>query len=205
MLELKDQNYYIEKLWFMINKDKITKEQADTQIRTEILNEIKSKKLYQNFSKYLEPLESALNVIHWQYWNFLYDPPKKKEPITYDLNVHGIYEIVNIKNNKRYIGLSKNIKERWKSHISSLNSGRHHCEALKLDWEEYGSESFRFNVIQVIENNEMLGYYERYWWKNSIGEKYNNDSHMITIEQYKIKTLEMRIHYLENELKKYKL
>lgn len=28
----------------------------------------------------------------------------------------GIYKITNISNNKSYIGLSKNIEERWKTH-----------------------------------------------------------------------------------------
>lgn len=40
--------------------------------------------------------------------------------------VCGVYGIVNIKNNKIYIGSSIDIYLRWKKHIRDLNNGSHH-------------------------------------------------------------------------------
>ena len=39
-----------------------------------------------------------------------------------DTLVSGIYCIENLSTNKKYIGQSVNIYERWKKHISELNS-----------------------------------------------------------------------------------
>jgi len=44
-----------------------------------------------------------------------------------DTKLSGIYAIVNKVNNKSYIGSSKNILSRWKSHIEEMNKRTHYC------------------------------------------------------------------------------
>lgn len=59
----------------------------------------------------------------------------------------GIYEIVNSKNEKRYIGSSKRIYARWSFHRSKLRANTHYNHYLQRAWNIDGEEIFKFNVI----------------------------------------------------------
>jgi hypothetical protein len=204
-LENANENYFIERLWYFINKDGIDKEDAKTILSKEIAEQISKEKKYKNFSQYFKPLEDALRVIDWPHWNNVFDPPKIFEKPVLNLKIPGIYEIVNIKNNKRYIGQSKSIKTRWNSHKTVLRTGYHHCKNLQKEWKEFGENAFKFNVIQEISNEEDLTFFERYWWENAIGEKYNDCYRIMNDKDYKLKKLELYVLKLENDLAKYKI
>ena len=45
--------------------------------------------------------------------------------ITNDLTVSGVYCIINLKNGKRYIGSSKNMRQRLWSHRAELRHNKH--------------------------------------------------------------------------------
>ena len=69
----------------------------------------------------------------------------------------GIYKIVNLVNNKVYIGKSITIYNRMKDHITALNTknpneNRH----LINSWHKYGKDSFTYEVIEYFENNENI-------------------------------------------------
>jgi len=68
----------------------------------------------------------------------------------------GIYHIRNNKTGIRYIGSSKNIKERWTQHISYLNRGCHHNNHLQKAWKKYGRKSFSFEVLKLCCENDLL-------------------------------------------------
>ena len=61
-------------------------------------------------------------------------------------NTSGIYKIVNIKNNKVYIGSSINLKKRLADHLSALRHNRHKNSHLQSAWNLYGEASF---VIKI--------------------------------------------------------
>jgi group I intron endonuclease len=63
----------------------------------------------------------------------------------------GVYIIKNSINNRVYVGSSGNIKKRWSDHKRDLMAEKHHSQSLQADWEEYGSESFVFEVLERIE------------------------------------------------------
>ena len=67
----------------------------------------------------------------------------------------GIYKIVNINNNKYYLGSSKHIERRFKEHINLLNKNKHHCKHLQNAWNLYGKEDFKFIVIENLSNLEI--------------------------------------------------
>lgn len=71
------------------------------------------------------------------------------------LNKPGIYCIENIKNNKKYIGQSVNIKSRWSKHISELNNQKHFNDYLQKSWNKYGSENFKFYVLEYCESEKL--------------------------------------------------
>ncbi len=75
----------------------------------------------------------------------------------------GIYKITNKINNKVYIGSSKNITYRWKQHIDSLESKKHHNIKLQLDWNKYGYCNFTFEILEIVKNNDNLLKREQYY------------------------------------------
>ena len=66
---------------------------------------------------------------------------------TVEDNVSGVYLIQCNKNGKNYIGSSKNIKERWREHISCLRDKRHHSMKLQEDWDKFGEDQFEFHIL----------------------------------------------------------
>lgn len=84
-------------------------------------------------------------------------------------NISAIYQIINIENNKSYIGQTDALKQkggiynRWIIHIQLLNNNKHHNQYLQNSWNKYGAESFRFNIIEIT--NENLSDREKYWGK----------------------------------------
>lgn len=68
----------------------------------------------------------------------------------------GIYKIINIVNNKFYIGSSINIEQRWKTHKKELKRGVHHSRHLQNAWNKYGQENFIIEIIEEIVNLEFL-------------------------------------------------
>lgn len=96
-------------------------------------------------------------------------------------NIPGIYEILNIKNNKRYIGQSIHIRNRLFKHISMLRNNNHICKHLQSSWNKYGEENFQFKVIEYC-NIEDLDKKEDFYIakyqanKNDYGFNYRIDN-----------------------------
>ena len=67
----------------------------------------------------------------------------------------GIYCIENLSNHKKYIGLSRNIMNRFNRHKNSLNGGYHINEHLQSAWDKYGENNFSFYIIEVCNEDEL--------------------------------------------------
>lgn len=76
----------------------------------------------------------------------------------------GIYEIVNIINEKRYIGLASNLNSRKQGHIYDLRRGKHGNPYLQNAWNKYGESSFIFRCLEEC-SKENLYKREDYWVK----------------------------------------
>lgn len=76
----------------------------------------------------------------------------------------GIYKIENMKNNKKYIGQSICIEDRWKDHtITAHNENDKHYEyPLYRSIRKYGIENFSFSVLELC-NEEFLNDREIFW------------------------------------------
>ncbi|MGG3889605.1 GIY-YIG nuclease family protein [Metabacillus fastidiosus] len=75
----------------------------------------------------------------------------------------GIYMILNLINNKIYIGSSINIKKRWQAHKSYLNINQHSNRYLQNAWNKYGEENFKFKVIDNFIDQSLILLREQYW------------------------------------------
>lgn len=60
----------------------------------------------------------------------------------------GIYKILNIENNKFYIGGSENIEKRWKRHLRDLKQGIHHNCNLQKDFIQFKEGSFNLIILK---------------------------------------------------------
>jgi len=69
---------------------------------------------------------------------------------------HAVYQIRNVVNDDFYIGGTSNPKERFRTHRIKLRNGNHHCSKLQSEWNHYGEECFKFEVIMVVDSMDNL-------------------------------------------------
>ena len=95
-----------------------------------------------------------------------------------NLNIPGVYEIVNKINNKVYIGSTKNIRKRRNYHFRYLKNNNHPNKKLQNAYNKYGENNFSFNIIyrivdfeDIVNLKEKLLNSEQYWmdYYNSYG------------------------------------
>jgi hypothetical protein len=68
----------------------------------------------------------------------------------------GVYSITNLMNGRRLIGSSTNLEGAWNRERFGLELGTHENKELQADWNEYGSEAFRFEVLEKLKTEEKL-------------------------------------------------
>jgi group I intron endonuclease len=60
----------------------------------------------------------------------------------------GVYKITNMINDKIYVGSSNDVHKRWSQHKTYLNINKHKNIHLQNAWNLYGSQNFKFEVIE---------------------------------------------------------
>lgn len=83
-----------------------------------------------------------------------------------------IYKIVNLINDKFYVGSTNNQRERFRTHRNKLRRGVHHCAHLQASWRKYGEEKFVFKVIAHVPDEESLQEAEDAWLVAHVGKAY---------------------------------
>jgi group I intron endonuclease len=88
----------------------------------------------------------------------------------------GIYSIYCKSNNKLYIGSSKNIHLRFRTHINKLNKKIHPNKYLQNSWNLYEEKNFIFEPIKINVNNDELLKIEQIYLDdiNKFPDKYFN-------------------------------
>ncbi|WP_018126903.1 GIY-YIG nuclease family protein [Balneola vulgaris] len=66
----------------------------------------------------------------------------------------GVFQIRNIKNNKVLIDHSIDMDSKWNRHKMELKFGNHRNRSFQKDWNEYGEESFVFNVLSELKSRD---------------------------------------------------
>lgn len=63
---------------------------------------------------------------------------------------HSVYVITFLPNGKKYVGMSKDAEERFKSHCWSLASHKHPCKLLQYEWDKYKAtmESVQVEILE---------------------------------------------------------
>jgi group I intron endonuclease len=94
-----------------------------------------------------------------------------KLPSLHSLNMF-IYEILNTKNNKKYIGQTSrsNIEIRWNEHKINLRRNKHANSKLQNAWNKYGEDAFNFCIVtQCTSLEELNKLEEQYVLNNTFG------------------------------------
>lgn len=85
----------------------------------------------------------------------------------------GIYSITNLKNNKVYIGSTKNFERRYYYHLNDLKNNRHFNIHLQRAYNIDLEKSFIYELIEKCDESELIKKEEYYIEKfNSCDEKF---------------------------------
>ena len=87
----------------------------------------------------------------------------KSKPITSKMKYPGIYLIINLYNNKFYVGSSVNLQKRKEHHFGDLKSNKHKNKHLQSAYNKYGKEYFIMVMIEKVEDKNNLTEREQYW------------------------------------------
>ncbi len=67
-----------------------------------------------------------------------------------------VYLIINLINNKKYIGSTCNYARRKREHLWMLRNNKHKNPHLQLAYNKYGEDNFIFSVLEKIEDNRTI-------------------------------------------------
>jgi group I intron endonuclease len=124
----------------------------------------------------------------------------------------GIYEIENTKTGKKYIGQSKNIEKRIRTHKSDLRNGTHINKEMQFEYMlEKNDNLFKFKILELLSVEKLNEKEKEYILKSkencynfgNSGNKKNYNSYKISTKKFGIlieKIMNSEIVYFE-ELK----
>lgn len=72
------------------------------------------------------------------------------------------YKITNTENGSFYIGITTNYEKRKKQHLYQLEQGTHQNYKMLMDYQQFGSAAFDFEIIDELEGSEEEGYEHEY-------------------------------------------
>ena len=76
-----------------------------------------------------------------------------------------IYAIINIVDDKHYIGQTSDKEFRWSEHRKQLKGFYHHSILLQRAWCKHGEHNFIFVVLETLTDASLLNDREMYWGK----------------------------------------
>ena len=72
------------------------------------------------------------------------------------MKISGIYLIRNVINNKKYVGSTIDLRQRWGEHRRTLRLNQHRNIYLQRAWNKYGEENFEFTFLEECSENMLL-------------------------------------------------
>ena len=69
--------------------------------------------------------------------------------------ISGVYKITNTITGNFYIGSSKDVKRRWKSHKWPSKWNKYPNNSMYLDMQKYGVENFVFEILEEVEIDKL--------------------------------------------------
>lgn len=85
----------------------------------------------------------------------------------------GVYQIVNIETNERYIGSTKNFNSRKAHHLYELRKRKHRTKKLQCAYNEYGEDVFAFLILEYVQTNRERRVEREQYWMDLLHPEYN--------------------------------
>jgi len=73
----------------------------------------------------------------------------------------GVYQLINLINDKRYIGSSINLKERKSSHFRELKKQNHRNKYFQRAYNKYGIDNLKFEILLYCSKEDLIFYEQR--------------------------------------------
>ena len=90
----------------------------------------------------------------------------------------GVYAVLCVPTDQRYVGSTINLNKRWFNHRDELNRGVSNHRKLQEAWREQGPQAFAWQVLEYVEPDRLVER-EQYWMDHfSAGE------HGLNVEKY---------------------
>jgi hypothetical protein len=70
----------------------------------------------------------------------------------------GIFQIKNIQTGKILLGSSTNLHGPLNKHRFMLSLGKHDNAALQKDWDRFGADGFRFEILETVKPSADPGF-----------------------------------------------
>lgn len=83
-----------------------------------------------------------------------------------------IYAIINIVDDKQYVGQASDRDFRWREHRKQLRGFYHHNLFLQRAWCKHGESNFIFVVLEVLKDTKTLTEREQHWM-DTLEPEYN--------------------------------
>lgn len=84
----------------------------------------------------------------------------------------GIYKIINVVNNKFYVGSAVSFVKRKRKHWWMLRKGTHANKHLQAAWNKYGEAAFTFVIVEEHGPEADILAAENVWLKEHVGKEY---------------------------------
>ena len=82
--------------------------------------------------------------------------PRKPQPsVDCGVNEYGIYYILNLHNDRIYVGQTGDLRLRLRKHYRHLTTNRHCNKPLQHDWNLYGENAFEFGVLTAVDRTAL--------------------------------------------------
>lgn len=78
-----------------------------------------------------------------------------------------IYAIVNLNNQRHYVGSAVNFEKRKSVHLTELRGGYHHNPKLQHTFDKYGESIFRFDVMERVPKDRLIER-EQFWMDQTL-------------------------------------
>lgn len=87
--------------------------------------------------------------------------------------MHYIYVITNVVNGKRYIGQSKDVRQRWRYHKSASKNPK---QVIHYAIAKHGIEAFELDILEELDTQKEANECEKYWIEHydSLKNGYNS-------------------------------
>jgi group I intron endonuclease len=69
--------------------------------------------------------------------------------------ISGVYAITFQGSHSRYIGSSQDVTRRFREHLASLASKKHHNYKLQKAWRQYGTDKIKFHILLECSHSNL--------------------------------------------------